>query len=49
VKVLHGVDIGQTGKLLSHDGTEGIVKMDQDRPLEMFQLKYLGKIHQKEH
>ena len=46
VKVLHGDDIGQTGELISIDGNDGIVRMDQDKQLKILQLKFLGKIHQ---
>ena len=46
VKVLHGDDVGQTGELISIDGNDGIVRMDQDKQLKILQLKFLGKIYQ---
>lgn len=44
VKVLHGDDIGHTGELISIDGNDGIVRMDQDKQLKILQLKFLGKL-----
>ena len=44
--MLHGDDVGQTGELISIDGNDGIVRMDQDKQLKILQLKFLGKIYQ---
>jgi len=38
VKVLQGDDVGQTGELISIDGNDGIVRMDQDKQLKILQL-----------
>nr|CAB3266712.1 transcription elongation factor SPT5 [Phallusia mammillata] len=44
VKVIMGEDRESTGVLISIDGKDGIVRMEQDHQLKILQLRFLGKI-----
>ena len=44
MKVILGEDRESTGELISIDGKDGIVRMDQDQQLKILQLRFLGKI-----
>merc|ERR1711981_573113 len=44
VKVIQGEDRESIGKLISIDGYDGIVRMEQDKQLKILQLRFLGKV-----
>ena len=44
VKVIQGEDRDNIGTLISIDGYDGIVRMEQDKQLKILHLRYLGKL-----
>ncbi|XP_035670800.1 transcription elongation factor SPT5-like [Branchiostoma floridae] len=48
VKVILGEDREATGTLINIDGQDGIVRMDLDAQLKILQLRFLGKLGQKD-
>lgn len=44
VKVLLGEDREATGMLLSIDGEDGIVRMNPEEQIKIFNLRFLGKL-----
>lgn len=52
VTILPGSDdvepniVGQTGELISINGDDGIIRMDQDNQLKMINLEYLGGLNE---
>lgn len=48
VKVMLGEDKESIGTLISIDGYDGIVRMDQDKQLKILNLRFLGKMAPKE-